>query len=52
MSDLLDDYDLVGVEITQVLVPRLKWSDRQIEFYDRNSHMAALKKIIVIGTCV
>lgn len=52
INDLLDDYDLVGLEITQVLFPRLKWSDRRMEFYDRNSKVATLKKIVIMGTCI
>lgn len=37
------------VAITKVLFPRMKWSDRKLEEFERTAKFSILKKFIVIG---
>ena len=47
----MEPYDLRIVSITKVLFPRIKWSDRKLEEFERCSRFSILKKFIVIGQC-
>lgn len=51
IQDCLDTYDMRVVSITKVLFPRIKWSDRKLEEFERSPKFSILKKFIVIGQC-
>ena len=43
-------YDLKLLGITKVQFPRMKWSDRKIEEFEKDNKFL-LKKFLVIGSC-
>jgi hypothetical protein len=47
----LNPYYLKLVGVNKILFPRMRWSDRKIEEFERQSRLQLLKKFLIIGDC-
>jgi hypothetical protein len=47
----LDSHDLKLHSISYAIFPRMRWSDRKLEEFERMNKLTLLKKFIVVGEC-
>eukprot|EP00347_Sterkiella_histriomuscorum_P010860 403374647 len=51
IQEQMDQYDLQILSIDHVMFPKMRWSDRKIEEFERINKQQLLKKILIVGTC-